>query len=46
VLRGKTLDAATLLAKIEALLAISRQGDGEAIRKKLRDIVPDYHPQP
>jgi len=45
VLRGKTLDAATLLAKIEALLAISRQGDGEAIRKKLRDIVPEYKPQ-
>jgi FlaA1/EpsC-like NDP-sugar epimerase len=45
VLRGKTLDAATLLAKIEALLAISRQGNGEAIRKKLRDIVPEYKPQ-
>ena len=44
VLRGKTLDAAALLARIEALLAISRQGDGEAIRKKLRDIVPEYMP--
>jgi len=42
VLRGKTLDAAALLAKIEALLAISRHGDGEAIRRKLRDIVPEY----
>lgn len=46
VLRGKTLDAAALLARIESLLAISRRGDGEAIRKKLRDIVPEYHPQP
>jgi len=46
VLRGKTLDAAALLARIESLLAISRKGDGEAIRKKLRDIVPEYKPQP
>jgi FlaA1/EpsC-like NDP-sugar epimerase len=46
VLRGKTRDAAALLAQIETLLAISRKGDGEAIRKKLQDIVPEYHPQP
>ena len=46
VLRGKTRDAAALLAQIETLLAISRKGDGEAIRKKLRDIVPEYQPQP
>jgi len=46
VLKGKTLDAAALLAKIETLLAISRRGDGEAIRKKLRDIVPEYNPLP
>jgi FlaA1/EpsC-like NDP-sugar epimerase len=46
VLRGKTRDAAALLAQIETLLAISRKGDGEAIRKKLRDIVPEYRPQP
>jgi len=44
VLRGKTLDAAALLAKIEALLAIARQGDDEAIRRKLQDIVPEYVP--
>ncbi|OPY89503.1 MAG: UDP-N-acetyl-alpha-D-glucosamine C6 dehydratase [Syntrophaceae bacterium PtaU1.Bin231] len=44
VLRGKTLDGATLLAKIEALLTIAKQGDGDAIRKKLRDIVPEYAP--
>jgi FlaA1/EpsC-like NDP-sugar epimerase len=46
VLRGKTRDAATLLAQIEALLTIARKGDDEAIRRKLRDIVPEYHPQP
>jgi FlaA1/EpsC-like NDP-sugar epimerase len=46
VLRGKTLDAAALLAQIESLLAVARQGDDEAIRRKLRDIVPEYHPQP
>jgi FlaA1/EpsC-like NDP-sugar epimerase len=46
VLRGKTRDAAALLAQIETLLAISRKGDGEAIRKKLREIVPEYQPQP
>jgi len=46
VLRGKTQDAAALLAQIETLLAISRRGDGEAIRKRLRDIVPEYQPQP
>ena len=46
VLRGKTRDAAALLAQIETLLAISRKGDSDAIRKKLRDIVPEYQPQP
>ncbi len=46
VLRGKTLDAAALLAQIESLLVVARQGDDEAIRRKLRDIVPEYHPQP
>jgi len=46
VLRGKTLDTTTLLAKIESLLAIARQGDADAIRRKLRDIIPEYHPQP
>ena len=46
VLRGKTLDAPALLAQIESLLAVARQGDDEAIRRKLRDIVPEYHPQP
>lgn len=46
VLRGKTLDAPALLAQIESLLAVARQGDDEAIRRKLRDIVPEYHLQP
>jgi len=45
VLRGKTLDAASLLAQIESLLVISRQGNREAIKKKLQEIVPEYQPQ-
>ena len=45
VLRGKTLDAAALLAQIESLLAIARQGNREAIKKKLQEIVPEYQPQ-
>jgi FlaA1/EpsC-like NDP-sugar epimerase len=44
VLSGKTHDAADLLAQIESLIAIARQGDGDAIRKKLREIVPEYNP--
>lgn len=46
VLRGKTLDAAALLAQIETLLAIARRGNREAIKKKLKEIVPEYQPQP
>jgi FlaA1/EpsC-like NDP-sugar epimerase len=46
VLRGKTHDAAALLAQIESLLAIARQGNREAIKKKLQEIVPEYQPQP
>ena len=44
VLRGKTHDAAALLAQIESLLAIAGQGDCDAIRNKLREIVPEYNP--
>jgi FlaA1/EpsC-like NDP-sugar epimerase len=44
VLRGKTPDEAVLLAQIESLLAIAGQGDCDAIRNKLREIVPEYHP--
>jgi FlaA1/EpsC-like NDP-sugar epimerase len=44
VLRGEKQDAAGLLAQIESLLAIARQGDSSAIRKKLREIVPEYNP--
>jgi FlaA1/EpsC-like NDP-sugar epimerase len=46
VLRGKTHDAAALLAQIESLLAIARRGKREAIKKKLQEIVPEYQPQP
>jgi len=46
VLRGKTHDAAALLAQIETLLAIARQGNRETIKKKLQEIVPEYQPQP
>jgi len=46
VLRGKTRDAAALLAQIETLLAIARRGNREAIKKKLQEIVPEYQPQP
>jgi FlaA1/EpsC-like NDP-sugar epimerase len=46
VLRGKTHDAAALLAQIESLLAIARRGNREAIKKKLQEIVPEYQPQP
>jgi FlaA1/EpsC-like NDP-sugar epimerase len=45
VLRGKMRDAAALLAQIETLLAIARQGHREAIKKKLREIVPEYTPE-
>ncbi len=45
VLRGKTHDAAALLAQIESLLAIARRGNREAIKKKLQEIVPEYQPQ-
>ena len=44
VLRGKTHDAAALLAQIESLLAVARQGNREAIKKKLQEIVPEYNP--
>jgi len=44
VLRGKTRNEVALLAQIESLLAIARQGDRAAIRKKLREIVPEYNP--
>jgi FlaA1/EpsC-like NDP-sugar epimerase len=46
VLRGKTRDAAALLAQIETLLAIARPGNREVIKKKLQEIVPEYQPQP
>jgi len=45
VLRGEKQDAAGLLAQIESLLAIARQGNREAIKKKLQEIVPEYQPQ-
>jgi FlaA1/EpsC-like NDP-sugar epimerase len=45
VLRGKTRDAAALLAQIETLLAIARRGNREAIKKKLQEIVPEYKPE-
>jgi FlaA1/EpsC-like NDP-sugar epimerase len=45
VLRGKKRDASALLAQIESLLAIARQGNREAIKKKLQEIVPEYQPQ-
>jgi FlaA1/EpsC-like NDP-sugar epimerase len=44
VLRGRTRDAAALLAQIEALFVLARQGNDTAIRKKLREIVPEYTP--
>ena len=44
VLRGNAHDAAALLAQIESLLAIAGQGDCDAIRNKLREIVPEYNP--
>jgi FlaA1/EpsC-like NDP-sugar epimerase len=45
VLRGKTRDAAALLAQIEALFELARRGNDAAIRKKLLEIVPEYTPQ-
>jgi FlaA1/EpsC-like NDP-sugar epimerase len=45
VLRGRTRDAAALLAQIEALFVLARQGNDTAIRKKLREIVPEYTPR-
>jgi FlaA1/EpsC-like NDP-sugar epimerase len=44
VLRGTTRDTAALLAQIEALFALARQGNDVAIRKKLLEIVPEYSP--
>jgi FlaA1/EpsC-like NDP-sugar epimerase len=44
VLRGKTRDAAALLAQIEALFELARRGNDAAIRKKLLEIVPEYTP--
>ena len=46
VLRGKSRDTAALLAAIERLIVVARQGEAESIKKKLREIVPDYTPSP
>ena len=45
VLRGRSLDTATLLAQIEKLLAVAHQGKHDIIKKKLQEIVPQYQPQ-
>jgi len=44
VLRGKSRDTAALLAAIERLIVVARQGEADSIKKKLREIVPDYTP--
>jgi FlaA1/EpsC-like NDP-sugar epimerase len=46
VLRGKSRDTAALLAAIERLIVVARQGEADSIKKKLREIVPDYTPSP
>lgn len=44
VLRGKPGDTAALLAAIEKLIVIARQGEGESIKRKLQEVVPEYNP--
>jgi FlaA1/EpsC-like NDP-sugar epimerase len=46
VLRGTSQDTAALLAAIERLIVVARQGETDSIKKKLREIVPDYTPSP
>jgi FlaA1/EpsC-like NDP-sugar epimerase len=45
VLRGNTVDQDTLNAQIDELLSVAGAYDATAIKKKLKEIVPEYTPQ-
>ena len=45
VLRGDSCDPMTLNSQIDELLAIARTYDASAIKRKLKEIVPEYRPQ-
>ena len=45
VLHGNRCDLKTLNAQIDELLAIARTYDAGAIKRKLKEIVPEYKPQ-
>jgi FlaA1/EpsC-like NDP-sugar epimerase len=45
VLRGNTFDQDTLNAQIDELLSVAGAYDATAIKKKLKEIVPEYTPQ-
>ena len=45
VLRGNTFDRDTLNAQIDELLSVAGTYDATAIKKKLKEIVPEYTPQ-
>ncbi len=45
VLRGNTFDQDTLNAQIDELLSVAGTYDATAIKKKLKEIVPEYTPQ-
>ncbi|MBN2538532.1 MAG: polysaccharide biosynthesis protein [Deltaproteobacteria bacterium] len=45
VLRGNSFDRDALNADIDALLSVADTRDATAIKKKLREIVPEYTPQ-
>ncbi len=45
VLQGNTCDRKLLESHIEELLAVARGYDAEEIKKKLKEIVPEYTPQ-
>ena len=44
VLRGTPGNRERLRAGVEALLAAAGTGDGEGVRKALRDLLPEYRP--
>jgi FlaA1/EpsC-like NDP-sugar epimerase len=46
VLKGLALDPAFFSREIEALEKIAENGTHETIRGKIRDLVPEYTPQP
>jgi len=45
VLKGNACDRNTLNTKIDELLAVAGTYDATAIKKKLKEIVPEYTPQ-